>query len=76
MARTEERLHGVEPPAGRVINRGISIRHEIIGHLRRAPEVEETASLTSHGGASRSWLHSHATGDPLENNARVGRTTE
>ena len=39
----------VEPPAGRVLNRGISIRHEITGHLRRAPEVEEAANLTSHG---------------------------
>ena len=39
----------VESLAGKVLNRGISISHEIIGHLRRAPEVEETASLTSHG---------------------------
>ena len=74
----------VEPPAGRVLNRGISIRHEITGHLRRAPEVEETASLTSHGRASgqvRRHDRHLATGckprhDPLGNNAHTGPTTQ
>ena len=74
----------VEPPASRVLNRGISIRQEIIGHLRRATEVEETASLTSHGRASgRVRRHDRhlvpgckPRHDPLRNNAHSGPTTQ